>query len=106
MKKWSGFLKRSHEIKEVLWLIDTYNTRTITYAIRIRAVTVPEEVCRGLHAKIGGRRISGFIDALARPHVVLSVLDRTLSTASKRNAVMAVLSCASVVRWREMRAQY
>ena len=58
-----------------------------------------KEVYRGLHAKIGGGRISGFIDAFARPHVVLSVLDCTLSTASKHNEVMAVLSCASVVRW-------
>lgn len=99
IKKWSGFLRRNHETKEVLRLTDTYNTRAITYAVRIRTITVPEEVYRGLHAKIGGGRISGFIDALARPHVVLSVLDCTLSTASKHNEAMAVLSYASVVRW-------
>ncbi len=32
------------------------------------------------------------------------VLDRTLSTASKRNEIMAVISCASTVGWWEMQA--
>jgi hypothetical protein len=32
-------------------------------------ITVSDEVYRGLHEKIGARRISAFIDQLARPHV-------------------------------------
>ena len=38
-------------------------------------ITVSEEVYKGLHAKIGAGRISRFIDALARPHVVDSEFD-------------------------------
>lgn len=38
-------------------------------------ITVSEEVYKGLHAKIGAGRISRFIDALARPHVVDAELD-------------------------------
>ena len=38
-------------------------------------LTVSEEVYKGLHAKIGAGRISRFIDALARPHVVDTELD-------------------------------
>jgi hypothetical protein len=38
-------------------------------------ITVSEEVYSGLHAKIGSGRISRFIDALARPHVVDTELD-------------------------------
>ena len=56
-------MRRSHEIKEVLWLTDTYNTRAIAYAISIRTVTVPEEVYRGLHAKIGGAYFSSDLSA-------------------------------------------
>lgn len=32
-------------------------------------ITVSEEVYQGLHRRIGARRISGFIDRLARPYV-------------------------------------
>lgn len=38
-------------------------------------ITVSDEVYEGLHAKIGRGRISGFISALARPHVVDDALD-------------------------------
>jgi hypothetical protein len=38
-------------------------------------ITVSDEVYKGLHAKIGPRRISGFLDSLARPHVVDADLD-------------------------------
>jgi hypothetical protein len=38
-------------------------------------ITVSEEVYEGLHARIGAGRISRFIDALARPHVVDGELD-------------------------------
>jgi hypothetical protein len=38
-------------------------------------ITVSEEVYKGLHAKIGAGRISRFLDALARPHVVDSEID-------------------------------
>ncbi len=33
-------------------------------------ITVSEEVYEGLHRRIGRRRISQFIERLARPHVV------------------------------------
>lgn len=33
-------------------------------------ITVSEDVYNGLHARIGRGHISGFIDNLARPHVV------------------------------------
>jgi predicted CopG family antitoxin len=33
-------------------------------------ITVSEEVYAGLHHRIGRRRISQFIESLARPHVV------------------------------------
>ena len=40
-------------------------------------ITVSEEVYEGLHAKIGRGRISRFIGALARPHVVDDALDES-----------------------------
>ena len=46
-----------------------------TYVTKKLTITVSEEVYRGLHAKIGKGRISGFMDALARPHVVDAELD-------------------------------
>ena len=33
-------------------------------------ITVDEQVYQGLHRVVGRRRISGFIEALVRPHVV------------------------------------
>jgi hypothetical protein len=33
-------------------------------------ITLDENVYRGLHAVVGRRRISGFIESLVRPHVV------------------------------------
>jgi hypothetical protein len=33
-------------------------------------ITLDEEVYRGLHAVVGRRRISQFIESLVRPHVV------------------------------------
>jgi len=38
-------------------------------------ITVDDEVYAGLHNVIGRRRISGFINSLARPHVVQQDLD-------------------------------
>jgi predicted CopG family antitoxin len=38
-------------------------------------ITVDEEVYEGLHRVIGRRNISGFLERLARPHVVLAELD-------------------------------
>ena len=38
-------------------------------------LTVSDEVYEGLHRVIGRRRISRFIDGLARPHVVDADLD-------------------------------
>jgi hypothetical protein len=39
-------------------------------------ITLDEEVYHGLHAVIGRRRISQFIESLVRPHVVASDLAR------------------------------
>ncbi|HMN86074.1 MAG TPA: hypothetical protein PKA74_08840 [Bauldia sp.] len=38
-------------------------------------ITVDEEVYRGLHRVVGRRKISRFINSLARPHVVGSELE-------------------------------
>ncbi len=38
-------------------------------------ITIDERVYEGLHAVIGRRRISGFIEKLVRPHVVGKELD-------------------------------
>jgi predicted CopG family antitoxin len=38
-------------------------------------ITVDEEVYAGLHRVIGRRNISGFLERLARPHVVQADLD-------------------------------
>lgn len=37
--------------------------------MRKLTITVSDEVYDGLHRRIGARRISGFIDRLARPYV-------------------------------------
>ena len=37
-------------------------------------ITIDEEVYEGLHQTVGRRRISQFIEALVRPHVVRSEL--------------------------------
>ena len=38
-------------------------------------ITIDEEVYRGLHALVGPRRMSRFIEDLIRPHVAASSLD-------------------------------
>jgi predicted CopG family antitoxin len=38
-------------------------------------ITVDEEVYRGLHRVVGRRKISRFLNSLARPHVVGSELE-------------------------------
>lgn len=38
-------------------------------------ITIDEEVYEGLHRVIGPRRISRFLETLARPHVVRADLD-------------------------------
>lgn len=38
-------------------------------------ITIDEEVYKGLHNTIGRRRISRFIEALVRPHVISQSLD-------------------------------
>jgi predicted CopG family antitoxin len=43
--------------------------------MRKLTITVSDEVYAGLQAKIGPRRISRFLDSLARPHVVDTELD-------------------------------
>lgn len=43
--------------------------------MRKLTITVSDEVYRGLRTKIGHRRISRFLDSLARPHVVACDLE-------------------------------
>jgi predicted CopG family antitoxin len=43
--------------------------------MRKLTITVSDEVYAGLQAKIGPRRISRFLDSLARPHVVDTDID-------------------------------
>ena len=38
-------------------------------------ITVDEDVYEGLRKVVGPRRISGFLESLARPHVVMADLD-------------------------------
>jgi predicted CopG family antitoxin len=38
-------------------------------------ITVDEDVYKGLHAVVGRRRISRFIESLVRPHVITRHLD-------------------------------
>jgi len=48
-----------------------------TYSARMQkklTITIDEEVYEGLHQVIGRRRISGFIEALVRPHVISAEL--------------------------------
>jgi predicted CopG family antitoxin len=54
----------------------TYTTRIEDGAMRKKlTITIAEDVYDGLHRVIGPRRISGFLETLARPHVVLADLD-------------------------------
>ena len=63
-----------------------------TYTIRIMkklTITVSDDVYKGLHTRIGPRRISQFLDTLARPHVVDSDLDaayRAMAADEEREA--------------------
>jgi len=54
----------------------TCTTRVEDGAMRRKlTITIDEEVYEGLRRVVGPRRISGFLEALARPHVVLADLD-------------------------------
>jgi predicted CopG family antitoxin len=59
-------------------------------------ITVSEEVYRGLHRVIGRGRISGFIDDLARPHVVKQKLE-----ASYREMASDEAREAEALEWAE-----
>ena len=57
--------------------------------MRKLTITVSEEVYAGLHARIGAGRISRFLDALARPHVVEAELDeayKAMASDTRREA--------------------
>ena len=57
--------------------------------MRKLTITVSDEVYTGLHSRIGRRRISRFMDTLARPHVVNTELDagyRQMARDRKREA--------------------
>lgn len=49
-------------------------------------ITLDEEVYEGLHAVIGSRRISRFIEDLVRPHVVASDLEAAYMDMAKDEA--------------------
>lgn len=54
----------------------TYNTRIRDSTMRKKlTITIDEEVYEGLRKVVGPRRISSFLEALARPHVVMGDLD-------------------------------
>jgi predicted CopG family antitoxin len=59
-------------------------------------ITVSEEVYQGLHRVVGRRRISRFIDQLARPHVVSA----DLSAAYQEMAADENRECEAV-DWSE-----
>lgn len=46
-------------------------------------ITLDERVYRGLHAVVGRRRISKFIEALVRPHVLRDDLDAAYKAMAK-----------------------
>jgi len=55
-------------------------------------ITIDEAVYEGLHRRIGRRRISGFLEALARPHVVdedLEAAYRSMAADDEREAEAA-----------------
>ena len=47
-------------------------------------ITVDEEVYRGLHKVIGRRKISKFLEGLARPHVVRSNLEAEYASMARQ----------------------
>ena len=48
-------------------------------------ITIDDEVYAGLHSVVGRRRISRFLNDLARPHVTGRDLDRCLSRHGRRS---------------------
>jgi predicted CopG family antitoxin len=62
-------------------------------------ITLDERVYRGLHAVVGRRRISRFIEALVRPHVIakdLEVAYREMAREESREAEALEWSEATV----------
>ncbi|HEY1377161.1 MAG TPA: hypothetical protein VGF55_10230 [Gemmataceae bacterium] len=49
-------------------------------------ITLDERVYAGLHAVVGRRRISGFIESLVRPHVVGKDLDAAYAQMARDEA--------------------
>ncbi len=59
-------------------------------------ITVREAVYEGLHRNIGRRRISQFIDGLARPHVVFQDIE-----ASHRDMAADLVREQEALEWSE-----
>jgi hypothetical protein len=59
-------------------------------------ITVDERVYEGLHSVVGRRRISRFIEALVRPHVVAQNLD-----AGYRQMAQEEAREAEALEWAE-----
>jgi predicted CopG family antitoxin len=53
----------THLAPAAIYVYDTYMTKKLT-------ITVSDEVYEGLHRRIGRRKMSRFIDDLARKHVI------------------------------------
>ena len=49
-------------------------------------ITLDERVYKGLHAVVGRRRISGFIESLVRPHVIGKDLDAAYAQMARDEA--------------------
>ncbi len=59
-------------------------------------ITVSDDVYQGLHAIVGPRKISQFLEALARPHVLPSMLE-----AGYREAAADTTQEAEALIWAE-----
>lgn len=59
-------------------------------------ITVDEQVYEGLHSVIGRRKISGFLNSLARPHVVKTDLE-----AAYRQMAQDEAREAEALEWSE-----
>jgi predicted CopG family antitoxin len=65
----------------------TYTTRIGDEAMRKKlTITIAEDVYDGLHRVVGPRHISGFLETLARPHVVLADLDASYAAMAADEA--------------------
>lgn len=65
------------------YVLDTYKGRR---AVRKLTITVEDEICSGLLAVVGKRRISGFLNDLGKPHVLRRDLEAEYSAMASDEA--------------------